>query len=394
MLDPTYLLHISEGAEDISEQLHTDIVNRVIERVMLRLDREEDYLLTSADKWRIQVLQDAGYLLEDIQAVIADKTKLQLEEIKEAMEEAGVKAINYDDKIYQSAGLSPASLEQSPSLVRIMQRNYDATVGEWNNFTRTMASATQQNFITALDKAYTLVSTGTVSYTEAVREAVNELIKNGADVIYANGRKDSIETATLRAVRTGISQMSGQIQIARMDELDVDLVLVSSHLGARPEHQIWQGKVYSRSGRSPKYPDFVQSTKYGSVTGLCGANCRHNFSPYFEGMGNPFDEYDSEANKKAYEEQQRQRELERRIRNTKREVIGFKTALENAKTDKSRLDFQMDYERKARLLKRQNEEYKAYCEEHNLKQLRDRVSIARWDRKQASMAREAARKKK
>lgn len=394
MLDPEYLLHISEGAEDIAEQLHSDIIARVIERMMIRLGNGEEYLLTSADKWRLQTLQDAGYLLEDIQAEIASKTKLQMTEIKEAMEEAGVKAISYDDKIYQAAGLSPTPLEQSPSLLRIMQRNYDATVGEWNNFTRTMASATQQNFITALDRAYTLVSSGTVSYTEAVRETVNELIKNGADVIYANGRKDSIETATLRAVRTGISQMSGQIQVARMDELDVDLVLVSSHLGARPEHQIWQGKVYSKSSRNAKYPDFVLSTGYGSVTGLCGANCRHNFSPYFEGMENPFDDYDSEANKKAYEEQQRQRELERRIRNTKREVIGLKTALEDAKTDKSRLGFQVDYERKARLLKRQNEEYKAYCEEHNLKQLRDRISIARWDRKQASKAREAARKKK
>ena len=57
--------------------------------------------------------------------------------------------------------------------------------------------------------------------------------------------KDSIETATLRAVRTGISQMTAQIQLARAKEMGVNLVIVSSHLGARPSHEEWQGKIYS-----------------------------------------------------------------------------------------------------------------------------------------------------
>ena len=101
MLDPNYLLHISEGAENISEQLHNDIVRRIVNRIMLRIGRGEDYLLTATDKWNIQNLQQAGYLLEDIQKDIAKATKLQQTEIAEAMEDAGVKALDYDDKIYQ-----------------------------------------------------------------------------------------------------------------------------------------------------------------------------------------------------------------------------------------------------------------------------------------------------
>ena len=49
---------------------------------MLRIGRGEDYLLTATDKWQIQTLQEAGYLLEDIQQEIAKYTKLQQEEIK------------------------------------------------------------------------------------------------------------------------------------------------------------------------------------------------------------------------------------------------------------------------------------------------------------------------
>lgn len=36
-----------------------------------------------------------------------------------------------------------------------------------------------------------------------------------------------------------------------------------------------------------KYPDFVKSTGYGTVTGLCGANCYHSFSPFVLGFSTP-----------------------------------------------------------------------------------------------------------
>ena len=245
MLDPNYLLHVSEGAEEIAEKLHGDIVNRIINRIMLRIGRGEDYLLTAQDKWQLENLQQAGYLLEDIQNEIAKTTKLQQSEIAEAMEEAGVKALDYDDKIYQSVGLSPTPLTQSPELIRLMQRNYEATMGEWTNFTRTMADEAQRLFINQLDMAYTLVSTGALSYTQAVREVLNNVVSDGIVVTYPSGHTDTIETATLRAVRTGVSQMTAQIQLARAKEVGVNLCIVSSHLGARPSHADWQGKVYS-----------------------------------------------------------------------------------------------------------------------------------------------------
>ena len=309
------------------------------------------------------------------------------------MEDAGVKALEYDDKIYRDVGLSPVPLTQSPHLIRIMQRNYEATIGEWNNFTRTMAEEAQRNFIYQLDKAYNMVSTGALSYTEAVKDVVNSVISDGATVKYATGHEDTIETATLRAIRTGISQATAHIQIERMNEMDVDLVITSSHLGARPSHQVWQGKVFSRSGKS-EYPPFEQSTGYGTVSGLCGANCRHSFSPFFEGMDNPFEQYDSEENRKQYEKEQRQRTLERRIRNTKREVMGLKESVDNCKDDKLKFDLDMDFQRKSSLLAKQNKAYREYCERNNLKPLSDRIQIAKWDRQQAAAARGAAQKYK
>ena len=390
MLTPSYLLHATEPAEEIAEKLHIDILNRIIERIMIRLKRGDDYVLTAVDKWQIETLQQAGFLLDDIQKEIAAATPYMQSEIAEAMEDAGVRALEYDDRIYRDAGLDPVPLVQSPELIQLMQRDFEATAGDWRNFTRTTANAAQQLFIQACDDAYHLAMTGAISPAQAVKEALEKVVTDGVIVRYPTGHTDTIETATTRAVRTGISQASAHIQIARMDEMGVDLVLVSSHLGARPEHYVWQGKIYSRSGGGG-YPDFVTSTGYGSVTGLCGANCRHNFSPYFEGMKNPFQEYDSEENQKQYEMEQRQRTLERRIRNTKREVLAWDTGRQVAQGTLKDL-MEKEYQRKAALLQKQNKAYNEYCEQTGQKKRSDRITIAKWNRREAAKARAAAKR--
>lgn len=393
MLTPEYLQQVTEGAEDLASTLHAIIMNKIISRMIARLGRGEEYLLTATDKWQIEVLQEAGFLLEEIQQEIARITSLQTDEIREAMEEAGVKSLDYDDKIYKSAGIEVSDPLQSPGIMRILERDYKATSAEWKNFTRTTAQEAQKAFINATDKAYRLAISGAVSYSEAVKDAINEVSRDGIKVKYSSGRELTIESATSMIVRTGISQASAEIGVARMDEVDCDLVIVSSHLGARPSHQKWQGKIYSRSGKSKKYPDFVRSTGYGKVDGLCGANCRHNFSPYFEGISkNPFEKYDSKENKKAYEIQQRQRTLERRVRDTKRQVQNLQTAVDGCKDDQAREKLQGVLDKKSYLLKTQNSEYNKYCEENNLKKYNERLQIAKWDRKQAMKAAGAAKR--
>lgn len=399
MLTPDYLYRITEGAEDVASQLHANIIQKIIERMMIRLGRGEDYLLTATDKWQIEVLQEAGYLLEDIQKELADKTKKQVKEIQEAMEDAGVQALQWDDKIYQAAGLSPVPLLQSPALMRIMQRNYEATAGEWRNFTRTTANEAQRLFINQMDNAYNMVVSGAVSYTESVRDVISDVSETGMKVNYPSGYKMSIESATMMIVRTGISQAAAEVSLERMKEMDWDIILVSSHLGARVgdggknpgNHSWWQGKFYSRTGRDKRFPDFVSSTGYGSITGLSGVNCRHSFGTG-DGENNPFEQYDTEENRKAYETQQRQRTLERRIRDSKRKVQNLQTAVDNCKDEKLKFELQQKLDRKSYTLSQQNKAYKQYCKDNDLKEYAERLRVARWSREQAAKAAGAARR--
>lgn len=400
MLSPDYLKRIAEGSEDIASSLHSYILNRIIEAIMIRLGRGEKYILTSSDRWRIQILQEAGYLLQDIMQEIARYTKLQREEVAAAMEEAGVKAMAYDKAVYEAAGITTEALEQSPALVRILQRDYEATMGEWSNMTRTTAEAAQSLFISECDNAYHKVISGAVSYTQAVREAVDTVAQNGVIVRYPTGHRDTIETATARAVRTGISQASGDISMQRMKEQEWDIILVSAHIGARTgdggqnpgNHLWWQGQFYSRTGKDKRFPPF-SLTGYGTGEGLGGWNCRHSFGPG-DGINNPYKDIETADNVRIEKLEQRQRALERRIRKTKQAVMGLQTAVENCKDDALRLELQAGLERKSYLLQKQNAAYKDYCKQNDLRELQDRLMIAKWNRQSAAKARGAAKRYK
>lgn len=263
MLDPEYLRRVAEGAEQIASQLREALVAIIVEAIMTRMRRGDDYRLTARDRWMLEVLQTAGWLRADLQKEIAAKTKLMRKEIEDAFQDAAVRNLAWDDAVYRAAGLEPGPWKQSPMMVRLLQRGYEKTAGEWVNFTGTVADTSQQLFIRACDKAYNLVASGAMGHAQAVAGAIEEVAADGVTVRYTRERPDgtkyvyhtdTIETATARAVRTGVGQACGEMTLARMEEMDWPIVLVSAHLGARTgdggenhtNHFWWQGKFYRR----------------------------------------------------------------------------------------------------------------------------------------------------
>ncbi len=165
--------------------------------------------------------------------------------------------------------------------------------------------------------------------TRAVMErGVTRLANSGLETIdYISGTKTTIDAALRRHIVSQANQARNRLLMQRMDEWEWDLVFVDAHFGARPSHAEWQGKVYSRSGRSTEYPPLVESTGYGTVTGLCGANCYHYMTPYVPGYSELPDMDYSEQERitgmtsdEYYVATQKQRRYERLIRAQKREI--------------------------------------------------------------------------
>jgi hypothetical protein len=399
MLTPQQILEIIDTLYPHIDALNDYIMKDLIKRIMARIGRGELYL-TGTDEWQLKVYQSAGGHLETVQHEIARWTRATDAEIRRIFEDAGIKALAYDSAFYTSQGLEPLKLEQSEGMIRLLEDTYQRTAGTVNNFTRTTAQASQQQLITALDTAHFKVTTGAVSYNQAVQEAVADIVNTQTKVHYPTGHVDTIETAVLRAVRTGVTQASGNMAIQGMEERDWDIVLVSAHLGARygdggenpGNHFWWQGKFYSRTGKTKGLPLFLESTGYGTGEGLCGWNCRHSFSPG-DLRHNPYQNFDAEENKKAYDLSQRQRAQERRIRQTKTKLVGLREAIDTTTDKAAKATLEADYAKAAKLLERQNLGYNEFCDNNNLKRLSDRIQIAQWTRADARKSIAAAQQK-
>ena len=401
MLTPQELLEIVDTLHPQLDTLNVWITKDLISRLMARLGRGEGFLLTGTDKWQLEVYKSAGGHYDALQQEIKRFTKKSDAEIKAIFEDIGVRAWEADEAFYVAHGLEPTSFLQSESMLRLLTDTYQRTNGEIHNFTRTTAQASQQRLIKVLDDAHFKVMTGAQSYTAAVKDAVNEIVGNQTKVHYPSGHTDTIETAVLRAVRTGVGQASGNMAMQGMIERDWDLIRTSAHIGARygdggenpSNHFWWQGKLFSRTGKTPGYLLFEEATGYGTGEGLCGWNCRHSFGPG-DPNHNPYADFDAEENKKAYDLSQRQRTAEACIRAAKLKVLGLREAIDGATDEAVKATLQDEYNKAALKLQNYNKAYNDFCESNNLPKLNDRITVAKWNRSEAAKATAAARKAK
>ena len=380
MLTPEYLDRMPDGMVELYAQAEADILADMARRI-----KAYDYWVPSAEhqKKRLEEMGAAEtYIYERLSGLTGKSEK----ELRRLFRAAAEEAVGSDRAYYTEAGLDPPALDASEELQSVLNAGLRQTNGLFRNLTRTTAGAGAEQFGRALDRAWMQVSTGAFDVNTAVRRAVKELAGHGLEAVrYESGATSTIEAAVRRAVVTGVNQACLKAQWALADQMESDLVEVTAHAGARPEHAAWQGKVYSRSGRSKKYPDFVRRTGYGSGEGLGGWNCRHSFFPYFEGAKRTFsrgelaklDDKTIEYNGKKlteYEASQEQRCIERQIRRWKRENAAMQAAGEDT------------YESAAKI-KAWQDRQKDFVRQTGLKRQYDREQAAGFGKKQAAAVR-------
>lgn len=189
------------------------------------------------------------------------------------------------------------------------------------------------------------VRVSTVGTREAMREAVTNLARNGIthySYTRSNGTRVNvpidvgIRKAVINAGQRG--RMAQTLQIAT--DLGQDLVEVSTTANPRISHAIWEGKIYSMTGRTSGYEVFANACNVGDpVNGIGGYNCGHEVAIYYPGYSRTFKdplEGTGYTKEEARELNAEQRALEREVRAAKREAAalkagGFSTSEANAR---------------------------------------------------------------
>ncbi len=244
-------------------------------------------------------------------------------------------------ELYKASGKNQIPFAENFALQRLIKAVSDQTYGTLKNITNSLGFSVRNAagrlefkpiadyYQQTLDSAIFDIASGVFDYNTVLKRAVSEMTNSGLRTVdYASGWANRVDVAARRAIMTGMSQLTAKVNENNAKALDTEYFEVSWHGGARPEHQEWQGKVYSRK-------ELEKVCGLGTVTGLCGANCYHDYYPFIPGISERTytDEQLAEMNREEntpveyngrkytkYEALQRQRRLETAMRAQKQKI--------------------------------------------------------------------------
>lgn len=239
---------------------------------------------------------------------------------------------------------SVKDIPELPDNIAVKFKGYESQIKFYEVFraaaTDSLRAPTFQ-ILRAADDVFRQVSIeiGSISFRESdlvTRRLISQRLMNdyatrGLQCItYKNGAKYSLDTYCEMLARNLIQRCSLQASLNRYVEKGWNLGVVSAHFRACDLCTPYEGRILSLDGMSDVYPPIWDA----EAQGLFHVNCKHDISPYFEGLTEqvipPLDPGEAalvdkygyeEAQKLAYQAMQKQRYIERQIRKYKRESL-------------------------------------------------------------------------
>lgn len=401
MLTPEELAKLQEHLVPIYQQLEDFILEDIARRL------KKTGQVTDTAKWQVEMAQDISISLKKIEEEVARINDIAIGEVEKLFNEAALTSLSEELSLYEEAGLTPLRLENSPLLREYLEAAIVQTQGELRNITGSMGFAETvggkivykpiaKTYHDALDLAQFQISSGVANYNTAIKQVVKKLADSGLRYVdYEGGWSNRIDVAVRRATVTGVNRMANKMTIANIEHLGITHVETTAHAGARPDHQMWQGQVFTYKGVDTRYPDFVESTGYGRGDGICGWNCRHSFHPFIPNVSTPAygkeelecikdaDERIIEYNGRSYnlyQATQKQRQIETAIRKSKRELIAYNAA-----------GLKDEFTKVSVKLQRQKEYYRSFSRAAKLKIQNERHQVYKFDKSVAQKAVHAAK---
>lgn len=336
MFTPTEIEALPSAMEQLYRSLQLNIMSDLTER--LKANGEE---ITSAADWQINRLYELGVSKDEIDSLIQSTLNVSDDEIDRIYDEVVKSGYARNEELYTSKGKEYIPYAENKQLQQLVKAVKNQTKSECRNITGSLGFAVRNADNTlsftpladfyqrTLDNGLMQIASGAVDYNTVLKRAVKAMTDSGLRTVdYASGWSNRVDVAVRRALMTGFNQVVAKVNEDNAEQLGTEYFEVSYHRGARPTHQVWQGRVYSKK-------ELETVCGLGTVTGLCGANCYHSYSPFIKGIDTPtyseeeLDRMNEEENTPkeyngrqytAYEAQQRQRQLETAMRADRQKI--------------------------------------------------------------------------
>lgn len=365
----------------VAERIWRGAELRIMEDVVRRIKKAGE--ITSTADYQINRLIEMGRSREEVERIIKESLDATWPEMFEMYDKVAEWEYVRNQEVYEQITdefiapednewliqLTEAIRKQTQDTMVNLSQSYGFSVMMGGRRVFTPFAEYYQKYV---DTAIQDVVTGATDCNSAIRKVVTQMTNSGLRVVdYASGHTNRADVAARRAVLTGVNQITAQISEHNAEKLGTDQFEVSWHPCARPDHQTWQGKVFSKE-------ELRTVCGYGTVTGLCGANCRHTFHPFIPGVSERLypDDWLEEQNKReaqtkewngkqlnAYEQTQQQRKMETAMRAQRQKI----RLLQEAGADKD--DIMLE---KARYQGQLNE-YKQFSKKVGFLEQRERI---------------------
>lgn len=364
------------------ERIFKDLEERIMEDVVRRI-AINDFSTPSAD-WQITRLQQLGESEEDIKRWIQKALGAADEEIEQIFSDEVYLQYTGNERVYKINGMKQIAFENNVPLQQLIGAAKRQISLEYQNLANSMGFAIRdaagniqysplmEFYRNTLDNAVIDIQSGAFSYQTVLTRTINAMTTSGLRWIdYDSGHHNRVDVAVRRAVMTGFRQVQGKINEQVAADLGTDSYEVTYHVGARPTHQPWQGRVWTMQ-------QLIDVCGLGDVTGLHGANCYHDYNAFIPGVSirtytdEQLERMTAEENtpktylgKKytTYEALQQQRKMETAMRKYRMDVH----LLEEGKADVREIVL-----KKAKYQGKM-QEYKAFSEAMNLPMQKDRI---------------------
>lgn len=338
-----------------------EVYSAVTDQILINLARHFKFIkegapVSGAWKYQVEKLAEMGQVNRETEQIIlsmlgdADQA---LQDLLEASIRDGLKDIEKPLRKASEKGLLLGKgflpPEIAPRQMDAFRAYYRQSADKLNLVNTVMLESTQQAYRQTVSDIVTKISatqdvlnvgtgeviSGVSSMNQAVRSSVQKMVEIGITGFIDHGDHHwSPEAYVTMDIRTTMANTAREAVFERMEDYGNDLYQVSWHDGARPLCYDWQGKVISKSNISRDIEDdegnvihvyTENETSIGEPAGLFGINCGHYpipFIPNFSRIRSP--RQDEEENAKAYEESQKQRQLERKLREERRDLAVLK----------------------------------------------------------------------
>lgn len=310
--------------------MYSELEAYLLDEIIKHFNYNEEFI--NSDYWKASKLEELGLLNDNIVKYIAKVTNRTPREIKDAFEKIGYNIFNENNLNEAYIGglirINPSILVQNNVVHNLIENSYNETTKRFLEISKRVENATRESYLNVVEKTYLQMTSGGITYQEAIRNSLVDLGNKGITtltykVIDDDGnvkglRNYDIEGTVRRELITATNNLTNKINEKIADDLDVEYIYLSEHICCRPTHFPWQGTVIRRK-------ELVNVTKYGEVDGLGGVNCHHYATPYFgTARGTELKRISLEEATEQYKLSQVQRYLERGIRKWKRKERIFK----------------------------------------------------------------------